>query len=176
VARFHGRDPDRVCRRRTVPPSVELEDPMITAPIRSLLAVLAVVVTGLVLAACGSDNATGPTPAQIKDAAGQATQSLSTTSTATTTAPATTTAATTTQQAAADGKAVFTANCASCHTLSVAGASGQVGPNLDTLKPSESAVSSQVEKGGGAMPAFAGQLSDAEIKAVAAYVASNAGA
>jgi len=129
-----------------------------------------------VLAACGSDNATGPTPAQVKDAAGQETQSLSTTSTATTTTSATTTTATTTQQASADGKAIFTANCASCHTLSAAGASGQVGPNLDTLKPSESTVSSQVEKGGGGMPAFAGQLSDAEIKAVAAYVASNAGA
>ena len=154
---------------------------MTTAPIRSLLAVSAVVVTGLVLAACGSNNDTGPTPAQIKDAAGQATQTLSTTTapattTATTPAATTTTPATTTEQASADGKAIFTANCASCHTLSAAGASGQVGPNLDTLKPSESRVSNQVEKGGGAMPAFAGQLSPEEIKAVAAYVASNAGA
>ena len=144
---------------------------MTIAPIRSLLAVLAVVATGLVLAACGSDNDTGPTPAQVKDAAGQATQTLSTTEATTETTPATTT-----QQASADGKAIFTANCASCHTLSAAGASGQVGPNLDTLKPSESTVSGQVEKGGGGMPAFAGQLSDDEIKAVSAYVASNAGA
>jgi len=153
---------------------------MTTAPIRSLLAVSAIVATGLVLAACGSNNATGPTPAQIKDAAGQATQSLSTTpAVTTTTAPTTTTTApttTTTQQASADGKAIYTANCSSCHTLSAAGASGQIGPNLDTLKPSESRVSAQVNKGGGAMPAFAGQLSPAEIKAVAAYVASNAGA
>ena len=153
---------------------------MTTAPIRSLLAVSAIVATGLVLAACGSNNATGPTPAQIKDAAGQATQSLSTTpAVTTTTAPTTTTTApttTTTQQASADGKAIFTANCSSCHTLSAAGASGQIGPNLDTLKPSESRVSAQVNKGGGGMPAFAGQLSPAEIKAVAAYVASSAGA
>ena len=151
---------------------------MTTAPIRSLLAVLAVVAAGLALAACGSSNDKEPTPAQIKDAAGQATQTLSTTeSTSTATTPATTTTtATTTEQASADGKAIFTANCSSCHTLSAAGASGQVGPNLDTLKPSESSVASQVEKGGGGMPAFAGQLSPAEIKAVAAYVASNAGA
>ena len=155
---------------------------MTIVPIRLLLATAAVVATGLVLAACGSSNDTGPTPAQIKDAAGQVTQSLSTTPAVTTTTapaattPATTTPATTTQQASADGKAIFTANCSSCHTLSAAGASGQVGPNLDNLKPSESRVSSQVEKGGGAMPAFSGQLSPAEIKAVAAYVASNAGA
>ena len=153
---------------------------MNTAPLRSLLAVTVVVVTGLLLAACGSSNDRQPTPAQIKDAAGQPTQALSTTPAVTTTTPATTTATptttTTTQQASADGKAIFTANCSSCHTLSAAGASGQVGPNLDTLKPSESTVSGQVNKGGGGMPAFAGQLSPAEIKAVAAYVASSAGA
>jgi len=160
---------------------------MITAPIRSLLAVSAVVVTGLVLAACGSNNATGPTPAQIKEAAAvgavnSATPALSTTPVTTTTTPAATTTTTppttttTTQQASADGKAIFAANCSSCHTLSAAGASGQVGPNLDTLKPSASRVSNQVDKGGGGMPAFAGQLSPAEIKAVAAYVASSAGA
>ena len=153
---------------------------MTTAPLRSLLAFTAVVVTGLLLAACGSSNDRQPTPAQVKDAAGQPTQALSTTPAVTTTTPATTTATptttTTTQQASADGKAIFTANCSSCHTLSAAGASGQVGPNLDTLKPSESTVSGQVNKGGGGMPAFAGQLSPAEIKAVAAYVASSAGA
>ena len=33
----------------------------------------------------------------------------------------------------------------------------------------------QVEVGGGAMPAFKGQLSDAQIQAVAAYVAGAAG-
>ena len=30
-----------------------------------------------------------------------------------------------------NGKTLFTANCASCHTLGAAGASGKVGPNLD---------------------------------------------
>ncbi len=32
---------------------------------------------------------------------------------------------------APDGKALFTDNCGSCHTLSAAGTSGTVGPNLD---------------------------------------------
>jgi mono/diheme cytochrome c family protein len=36
-------------------------------------------------------------------------------------------------------------------------------------------VQHQVETGGGAMPSFKGQLSDAEIKAVAKYVSGVAG-
>ncbi len=76
---------------------------------------------------------------------------------------------------AAAGKQVFTANCAGCHTLSDAGASAQVGPNLDQVQPDESAVAAQVRSGGGGMPAFEGQLSDDEINAVAAYVSSVAG-
>jgi mono/diheme cytochrome c family protein len=79
------------------------------------------------------------------------------------------------QQAAAQGKQVFTANCASCHTLKDANAKGQVGPNLDDLKPDAQTVQRQVTNGGGAMPAFKGQLSDAEIRAVAQYVSSVAG-
>jgi cytochrome c6 len=75
-----------------------------------------------------------------------------------------------------DGKQIFTsAGCAGCHTLKDAGASGNVGPNLDTLKPQKDAVAHQVEVGGGAMPAFKGQLSDAQIQAVSAYVATAAG-
>jgi len=75
-----------------------------------------------------------------------------------------------------DGKKVFTsAGCGGCHTLKDAGTSGNVGPNLDQLKPSEARVAHQVEVGGGAMPAFKGKLSDAEIAAVAKYVSSVAG-
>jgi mono/diheme cytochrome c family protein len=74
------------------------------------------------------------------------------------------------------GKQVFeTAGCAGCHTLKDAGATGTVGPNLDDLKPSKATVAHQVEVGGGAMPSFKGQLSDAQIQAVAAYVSSVAG-
>ena len=78
--------------------------------------------------------------------------------------------------AAPDGKKIFaSAGCAGCHTLKAAGATGNVGPNLDQLKPPEDVVAHQVTVGGGAMPAFKGQLSDAEIQAVAQYVSSSAG-
>jgi mono/diheme cytochrome c family protein len=75
-----------------------------------------------------------------------------------------------------DGKQVFaSAGCGGCHTLKAAGSSGNVGPNLDALKPSKATVAHQVEVGGGQMPAFKGQLSPAEIAAVAEFVSSNAG-
>lgn len=64
------------------------------------------------------------------------------------------------------------AGCANCHTLAAAHATGQVGPNLDQLKQSVALVQAQVTHGGGGMPAFAGQLSSAQIRAVARYVAS----
>jgi cbb3-type cytochrome c oxidase subunit III len=75
-----------------------------------------------------------------------------------------------------DGAAIFKgAGCAGCHTLTAAGATGTVGPNLDQLKPSTSIVAHQVMVGGGAMPAFQGKLSPAQIQAVAQYVSSSAG-
>jgi cbb3-type cytochrome c oxidase subunit III len=74
-----------------------------------------------------------------------------------------------------NGAAIFKANCASCHTLSAAGASGTVGPNLDQLKPPMAIVVHQVTNGGAIMPAFKGKLSAAQIQAVAKYVSSNAG-
>jgi mono/diheme cytochrome c family protein len=78
---------------------------------------------------------------------------------------------------AAAGKAVFTsAGCVSCHTLKDANAHGNVGPNLDQLKPDAATVKHQVEVGGGAMPAFKDQLSPKQIEDVAAYVASATGA
>jgi len=77
---------------------------------------------------------------------------------------------------AADGKAVFAkAGCGSCHTLKAAGSTGNVGPNLDQLKPNQDAVDRQVTNGGGGMPPFKGQLTAAEIQAVSKYVADNAG-
>jgi mono/diheme cytochrome c family protein len=76
----------------------------------------------------------------------------------------------------AKGKQVFeSAGCGGCHTLKDAGTSGNVGPNLDTLKPSKDTVAKQVTNGGGGMPPFKGQLSPALIEAVAAYVSSVAG-
>ena len=74
-----------------------------------------------------------------------------------------------------NGKDIFTANCGSCHTLADAGTSGTVGPNLDQLKPSFEIAQHQVINGGGAMPAFKGTLTPAQITAVAKYVSSVAG-
>ena len=85
------------------------------------------------------------------------------------------TSATPPSQLGNDGKAIFKAECSSCHTLKAAGASGTVGPNLDQLKPSQPIVEHQVEVGGGVMPAFKGKLSDAQITAVAQFVSQNAG-
>jgi mono/diheme cytochrome c family protein len=88
----------------------------------------------------------------------------------------TATTTTTATTAKPDGKAVFaSAGCGNCHTLKAAGSNGTVGPNLDQLKPSKPKVAHQVEVGGGAMPSFKGQLSPAEIDAVAQFVSSSAG-
>jgi mono/diheme cytochrome c family protein len=95
--------------------------------------------------------------------------------TAATNAPPTGTTGGGNQTAAPNGKQLFASNCASCHTLKAAGATGTVGPNLDQLKPSEAVVDRQVTNGGGAMPAFKGTLTPAEITAVAKFVSSNAG-
>jgi mono/diheme cytochrome c family protein len=74
------------------------------------------------------------------------------------------------------GKAVFlSAGCKGCHTLKDAGATGNVGPNLDQAKPPLSLVVTRVTKGAGAMPAFKGQLSDKQIANVAAYVVKASG-
>src|SRR5207253_1100279 len=71
----------------------------------------------------------------------------------------------------AAGKAVFaSAGCASCHTLADAGATGAVGPNLDEAKPDAALVKERVTNGKAPMPPFKGQLSDAQIADVAAYV------
>jgi mono/diheme cytochrome c family protein len=80
-----------------------------------------------------------------------------------------------TQQASAQGKQIFTQNCAACHTLKDANAKGQVGPNLDDLKPDLQTVQKQVTNGGGGMPAFKGTLNQGQIQAVSQYVASVAG-
>jgi mono/diheme cytochrome c family protein len=72
---------------------------------------------------------------------------------------------------AAAGKSVFaSAGCGGCHTLKAAGSTGNVGPNLDQLKPSLSATETQVENGGGGMPAFKDQLSDKQIADVSQFV------
>lgn len=126
------------------------------------LSLVAALLTSLTLAACGGDS------------------SSSDTGTSSATSPASTSAATSTGESSgasdADGAKIFAATgCASCHTLKAADSTGQVGPNLDDLKPSEAAVEQQVINGGGGMPSFKDSLSPEEIKAVSKYVADNAG-
>jgi len=74
------------------------------------------------------------------------------------------------------GKTVFaSAGCSACHTLAAAGATGMVGPNLDQRKPVYAVVIDRVTHGKRAMPSFAGQLSEEQIKDVAAFVSGAAG-
>lgn len=78
----------------------------------------------------------------------------------------------------AAGKQVFeTAGCKGCHTLKDAGATGTVGPNLDTVQPppSLSLAVQRVTQGGGAMPSFKGQLTSKQIADVTAYVVKATG-
>lgn len=74
-----------------------------------------------------------------------------------------------------DGKVIFTKKCGSCHVLRAAGTTGTTGPNLDLLKPPFARAKRQVINGGRVMPAFKGVLTDAQIEAVARYVAQRAG-
>ena len=76
---------------------------------------------------------------------------------------------------AADGKAVFTDNCGTCHTLADAGTSGIAGPSLDDAGLDAETVAATVRSGRGGMPAFGDSLSGADIDAVAAYVAQASG-
>jgi mono/diheme cytochrome c family protein len=74
----------------------------------------------------------------------------------------------------ADGKAIFaSAGCATCHTLAAAGATGTVGPNLDEAKPSVDLAIERITQGKGVMPSFKGQLTEAEIRAVAEFVSTS---
>ncbi|WP_420475516.1 c-type cytochrome [Noviherbaspirillum sp. ST9] len=77
-----------------------------------------------------------------------------------------------------EGKRLFTREavplCAVCHTLREAGASGQVGPDLDELRPDAARVEKAMRNGIGQMPANT-NLKDAQIRLLANYVASVAG-
>jgi mono/diheme cytochrome c family protein len=76
---------------------------------------------------------------------------------------------------AAAGEEIFSSNCASCHTLAAAGASGTIGPNLDEAKPSVDLAVDRVTNGQGVMPSFKGRLTEEQIQTVASFVAENAG-
>lgn len=77
------------------------------------------------------------------------------------------------------GRSVFTElaepTCASCHSLQDAGASGPIGPDLNGMKPDIERVMLAVTHGVGVMPAQKDRLTEAQIRAVAYYVARVAG-
>jgi len=64
--------------------------------------------------------------------------------------------------------------CSTCHTLADANSDGQMGPNLNDIRPDKMWVISTVRNGIGIMPAFEGQLTSEEIEAVAHYVSTSA--
>ena len=65
------------------------------------------------------------------------------------------------------------AQCGMCHTLQAAGSKGQIGPNLDQLKPLMAQVIAAVTNGIGVMPSFEGMLSSEEIEAVSYFVSTS---
>ena len=73
--------------------------------------------------------------------------------------------------AGSPGAKIFTTRgCSQCHTLSAVKATGQVGPDLDLLKPDAATVEHQVRTGGNGMPSFANLLSSRQISEVADFV------
>ena len=75
---------------------------------------------------------------------------------------------------AANGEQVFaSAGCGGCHTFEAAGSTGSIGPNLDDAAPSFDTVVAMVTNGGGAMPSFEGDLTEQEIRDVAAFVSGS---
>ena len=62
------------------------------------------------------------------------------------------------------------AQCGVCHILQAAGSTGNIGPNLDQLKPQIPQIIFAVTNGIGVMQAWKGILTYEEIEAVAHYV------
>ena len=74
------------------------------------------------------------------------------------------------------GKDVFLnkAVCSTCHTLAAAGSSGDIGPNLNEIRPNKMRIINTVTNGIGVMPSYEGELTSEEIEAVAHYVSISA--
>ena len=87
----------------------------------------------------------------------------------------------------AAGKATFSSTCSACHTLKQAGAVGQIGPNLNKVKPpltlalyikaitnggSSVMTKAQIAKYTTQMTPYKGVLSATQIKQIAEYLDS----
>ena len=70
------------------------------------------------------------------------------------------------------GKIIFLeqGNCAACHALLDARSNGNIGPNLNEIRPDIGRAKNAVMNGIGVMPAYQGILSGEEIDAVSYYV------
>jgi cytochrome c553 len=144
---------------------------------------------GLAAAGCGGGEETTASPETVTgtvptetDTTETETTDTETTDTETTETETTETDTTDTTEPAGEGdpvagKQVFlgSAGCGACHTLADAGTTGTVGPNLDEAQPSVELALDRITNGQGAMPAFAGTLTEKQIADVAAYVSSAAG-
>ena len=132
-----------------------------------LVRIITPIATALVLvfmAGCGGDDAaTTEEPAAEQTAAAEETPAGEET-------PAAGGEADTAQVAAEER---FVNTCGACHVLSAAGTNGRVGPNLDELAPDVDTVLTAIRVGPGAMPENI--LDGEEARAVAEYVAANAG-
>jgi len=62
------------------------------------------------------------------------------------------------------------AMCGTCHSLQAAESVGEIGPNLDMLKPQIDQIIYVVTNGIGVMPPWGGLLTPEEIEAVAYFV------
>jgi mono/diheme cytochrome c family protein len=72
------------------------------------------------------------------------------------------------------GRQVFIrAGCGGCHTLSVAGTHGTIGPDFDRTETLDaSQIRNQLDVGAGGMPSFRGRLTPREKAEVAAFLAA----
>jgi mono/diheme cytochrome c family protein len=113
-----------------------------------LLAALAALAL-FIVAGCGDETTDGTTPAAPE------------------TTPATSPATSPTQPVG-DAAALYADNCAGCHA---ADGSGGRGPDLRD-EDNVQGIAEQIREGGDSMPAFAGELTDAQIDELAAYVAA----
>ena len=62
------------------------------------------------------------------------------------------------------------AMCGTCHILKSAGSVGEIGPNLDMLKPLKAQIINAVTNGIGVMPPWGDILTPEEIEAVAYFI------
>ena len=144
----------------------------------SAIAVAAAFLAVGIAAGCGYEGQTTASPETVEGSVPQPTETTPTETTPTETNATETTPTETTPVPAGDaaaGKVVFTTNCGGCHTLSDAGTSGTVGPNLDDAKPVAALVVDRATNGMGVMPPFKGTLTEQQIADVAAYVSTAAG-